>query len=94
MARPRKTNEEKKTQGTYRKDRDPAKKGIAANSDKYEVIRQKLKDVEALIKDTPIDGNEKKLIDLSNLYQKFIQILRTPDVEEKAKTMVDALWKN
>jgi hypothetical protein len=94
MARPRKNSEEKKQQGTYRKDRDPAKKKIDVTSEKYEVIKIKVKEVEDLIKTTPVDGNEKKLIDLSNLYQKLVNILQTPALEEKAGTMVDDLWKN
>jgi hypothetical protein len=93
VARPRKSNEEKKRQGTYRQDRDPSKKKIDISSDKYEVIKTKLKEVESLIKETPISGNEKKLIDLSNLYQKLIQILQTPDLEKKPETAADGLWK-
>jgi hypothetical protein len=86
MARPRKSTEEKKRQGTYRKDRDPSKKKIDVSGNKYKVIKTKLKEVETLIEKTPVDGNEKKLIDLSNLYQKLINILQTPDLEKKPET--------
>jgi hypothetical protein len=89
-----KSIEEKKLQGTYRKDRDPSKIKLNTDSDKYEVIRKKLAEVENLIKETPVDGNEKKLIELSNLYQKLISILRTPALEERKETIVDGLWKN
>jgi hypothetical protein len=92
--RPRKPIEQHKLEGTYRKDRDPAKIKLDTESDKYEVIRKKLAEVENLIKETPVDGNEKKLIELSNLYQKLISILRTPSLEEKRETIVDGLWKN
>jgi hypothetical protein len=94
MGRPRKSSTEKKRQGTYREDRDPAKKTVVKDGDKYEVIRKKLQEVENLIRDTPIDGNERKLINLSNLYQKLIDVLQVPTLEGKKKTMVDDLWKN
>jgi hypothetical protein len=81
MGNPRKSTEEKLLQGTYRKDRDPAKK-INKNVDKYKVIKNKLEEVENLIKDTPVNNNEKKLIDLGNLYQKLMGILQTPPLEK------------
>jgi hypothetical protein len=93
MARPRKSSEEKKQQGTYRKDRDASKKKVDVTDEKYEVIRIKLKEVEGLIKETPVAGNEKKLIEMSNLYQKLVNILQTPSLERKPGGMVDGLWK-
>jgi hypothetical protein len=84
MSRPKKPMTEKLLDNTYRKDRDSNFK-IDKNkgSSKYEVIKEKLLEVEILIKETPVKGNEKLLIGYASLYQKFINILEAPSLESR-----------
>lgn len=99
MGRPKKSTTVKALEGTYRRDRDPdvrINKNI--HTSKYEVIRGKLLEVEILIKETPVKGNEKLLVGYASLYQKFISILEAPSIESKEPkgdiNIMDQLIKN
>jgi hypothetical protein len=90
MGRPKKTTAEKVLEGTYRKDRDSNfKVSKNTHTSKYEVIRDKLLEVENLIKNTPVQNNEKALLSYASLYQKLINILEAPSVESKEPSKSD-----
>jgi hypothetical protein len=98
MSRPKKLTTEKVLDNTYRKDRDSTYKiDKNKNSSKYEVIKEKLLEVEKLIKETPVKGNEKLLIGYASLYQKLINILEAPSIESRqpkeSGTIMDQLIK-
>jgi hypothetical protein len=99
MGRPKKLMTEKLLDNTYRKDRDSSYKiDKNKNSSKYEVIKNKILEVETLIKDTPVKGNERQLINFAHLYQKLLTILEAPSLESKEPkvdlNIMDQLIKN
>jgi hypothetical protein len=84
MGRPGKLTTVKVLDGTYRADRDSRNKiNKNVNTSKYEVIKNKILEVETLIKDTPVKGNERALLDYAHLYQKLLNILEAPSLESK-----------
>ena len=96
MARPRKNTEQKKREGTYRKDRDQALK-TNPNLDKemLEVVKAKLVEIREAIRGADVKKDIVELGKYAVTYKRLADILSVyvPESEEDKKTIVDGLWK-
>jgi hypothetical protein len=96
MARPQKSVELKKKQGTYRKDRDPAlQTGSGLDAEMLEIVKEKLTDAKAVIKETSFKDNAKELLQYASAYKALINILNLyiPENTQEKKSIVDSSWK-
>lgn len=97
MARPKKNIEAKKNQGTYRKDRDPAlKAGSNLDMEMLDIVKAKLTEAKAVIKDTSFKDNSKELLQYVNCYKALITILGLyiPENKQEEKSIVDSSWND
>jgi hypothetical protein len=96
MARPRKTIEQKKTEGTYRRDRDPsAVSNRNLDMEMIEVIKGKLVEIREAIKKTDVKRGIIQLGRYASTYKKLADILSVyvPSGEKKEPSPLDSVWK-
>jgi hypothetical protein len=97
MARPRKNTGQKKNQGTYRKDRDPAlKAGAGLDTEMVDIVKAKLEEAKTIIKDTSFKDKAKELLQYANCYKALVNILSLyiPENKQEEKSIVDSSWKD
>jgi hypothetical protein len=97
MARPRKNIEQKKKEGTYRKDRDPLLKANPnLDMEMLEVVKAKLIEIREAIKETDVKEGIIELGRYAATYKKLADILTiyVPSGEKKEPSMIDAMWKS
>lgn len=96
MARPKKNSEQKKKEGTYRKDRDPA---LQANPnldmEMLRVVKTKLVEIREAIKETDVKEGIVEIGRYAAAYKKLADILSiyVPSGEKKEPSPLDAVWK-
>jgi hypothetical protein len=95
MARPKKHTEQKKREGTYRKDRDPSLK-VNPNLDleMLEVVKAKLIQIREEIKITDVKEGIIELGRYASAYKKLADILNiyVPPGENAEPSPMDELW--
>jgi hypothetical protein len=96
MARPRKSTEQKKKEGTHRKDRDPALQ-VNPNLDMemLEVVKTKLVKIREAIKETDVKEGIVEIGRYAATYKKLADILSiyVPSGEKEEASPLEAVWK-
>jgi hypothetical protein len=96
VARPKKSVEQKKKEGTYRKDRDPAPRGDPnLDMEMLEVVKAKLIEIRRAIKETDVKEGIVEIGRYAAAYKKLADILSiyVPAGEKKEPSPLDAVWK-
>jgi hypothetical protein len=96
MARPKKNTEQKKKEGTYRKDRDPAlQSNPNLDMEMLEVVKAKLIEIREAIKETDVKEGIIEIGRYAAAYKKLADILSiyVPTGEKKEPSPIDAMWR-
>jgi hypothetical protein len=96
VARPRKTTQEKKKQGTYRRDRDPALRADPnLDMEMLDVVKKKLVEIREAIKETDVKKGIIEITRYAAAYKKLADILSiyVPTGEKKEPSPLDGMWK-
>jgi predicted metal-dependent phosphotriesterase family hydrolase len=96
MARPKKSTEQKKKEGTYRKDRDQALHGNPnLDMEMLEVVKAKLIEIREAIRETDVKAGIVEIGRYAAAYKKLADILSiyVPTGEKKEPSPIDAVWK-